>query len=92
MKYKAIIDTNKIKNFKFFEDGNGKYLVAMDDGATAGEWIPLYFKEVEKESAIDKVRAEIEQEYKNESEHPYGQGLRRALEIINKHKAESEEV
>ena len=39
---------------------------------------------------LDKIRAEIEQEYKAESEHPYGQGLRRALQIIDKHKAESE--
>ena len=41
---------------------------------------------------LDKIRAEIEQEYKNESEHPYGQGLRRAIEIIDKYKAESEEA
>ena len=34
---------------------------------------------------LDKIRAEIEQEYKVESEHPYGQGLRRALEIIDKY-------
>jgi hypothetical protein len=39
---------------------------------------------------LDKIRAEIEQEYKIESEHPYGQGLRRALEIIDKYKEESE--
>ena len=41
-------------------------------------------------NVLDKIRAEIEQEYKVESAHPYGQGLRRALEIIDKHKAESE--
>ena len=40
---------------------------------------------------LDKIRAEIEQEYKAESEHPYGQGLRRALQIIDKHKTESED-
>ena len=47
-----------------------------------GEWIAVF----------DKIRAEIEQEYKDESEHPYGQGLRRTIEIIDKYKAESEEV
>lgn len=36
------------------------------------------------EKVLDKIRAEIEQEYKAESEHPYGQGLRRAIEIIDK--------
>ena len=44
-----------------------------------------------KTDVLDKIRAEIEQEYKAESEHPYGQGLRRALQNIDKHKAESEE-
>lgn len=41
--------------------------------------------------ALDKIRSEIEQEYKVESAHPYGQGLRRALEIIDKHTAEGSE-
>ena len=40
---------------------------------------------------LDKIRAEIEQEYKVETEHPYGQGLRRALEIIDKYIAEGSE-
>lgn len=39
-------------------------------------------------TALDEIMVEIEQEYKVESEHPYGQGLRRALEIIDKHKGE----
>ena len=34
---------------------------------------------------LDSVRAEIEQEFKDESEHPYGQGLKRAIEIIDKY-------
>jgi hypothetical protein len=41
---------------------------------------------------LDSVQAEIEQELKDESEHPYGQGLKRAIEIIDKYKAESEEI
>ena len=39
---------------------------------------------------LDEIRTEIEQEYKVESEHPYGQGLRKALEIIDNYR-ESEE-
>jgi hypothetical protein len=37
---------------------------------------------------LDEIKADIEQEYKVESEHPYGQGLSRALEIIDRYKAE----
>lgn len=37
---------------------------------------------------LDEIKADIEQECKVESEHPYGQGLRRALEIINRYKTE----
>ena len=42
-------------------------------------------------SVIEDIKQEIEQEYKVESEHPYGQGLRRALEIIDKHIGEVSE-
>jgi mannitol/fructose-specific phosphotransferase system IIA component (Ntr-type) len=52
----------------------------------------MAIKALEQESVIDEIRAEIEQEYKVESEHPYGEGLRRALKIIDKYKGESEEV
>lgn len=41
-----------------------------------------------KSDVLDKLKAEIGHEYRVESEHPYGQGLRRALEIINRYKAE----
>lgn len=44
----------------------------------------------QEEPVLDKLRAEIEQEYKVESEHPYGQGLKRALDIINKYKVDKE--
>lgn len=37
---------------------------------------------------LDSVQAEIEQELKDESEHPYGQGLKRAIEIIDKYRNE----
>ena len=45
---------------------------------------------LEQEPILDKIRAEIEQEYKVECEHPYGQGLRRSIEILDKYKTESE--
>lgn len=47
-------------------------------------------RECGREKVLDKIKAEIEQEYKNECEHPYGQGLRRALEIIDKYRTERE--
>lgn len=37
---------------------------------------------------LDEIKADIEQECKVESEHPYGQGLSRALEIIDRYKSE----
>ena len=45
-------------------------------------------KALDNEGVLDKIRAEIEQEYKVESEHPYGQGLKQALDIIDKYRAE----
>ena len=64
MKYKAIIDTDEFKDFEFFEDGIGKYVVGKDAGATQDGWIPLYFTEVKEESenenVLNKVRAEID--------------------------------
>ena len=48
MKYKAIIDTDEFKDFKFFEDADGKYLVVKDANAESGEWIALHFEEIEK--------------------------------------------
>ena len=49
MKYIAIIDTDNYKDFKFFEDANGKYLVARDAGAESDEWIALHFIKAESE-------------------------------------------
>ena len=40
------------------------------------------------QETIDKARAEIKQEYENEFEQPYGQGLGRAMEIIDKYNKE----
>jgi hypothetical protein len=44
MKYIAVLDTDDFKDFEFFEDGNGKYLHAIDASAINGEWIYLPFK------------------------------------------------
>ena len=49
MKYIAIIDTDEFKDFKFFEDADGKYLVAKDANAKSEEWIPLHFIDIESE-------------------------------------------
>lgn len=63
MKYKAIIETDDYKDFKFFEDGNGKYIHGIDAGAENNEWIVLYFKEC-KQDTLDKIRAEIDRQEK----------------------------
>ena len=107
MKYKAVIETDDYIDFKFFEDGNGKYMVGKDAGATPfEEWIPLYFTECEEESppmvkidlysvikqkyierdALDKIRNEIKA-MGGDIETISG-----ALDIIDKYKAESEEI
>ena len=40
---------------------------------------------VPERETLEKIRAEIEEEYKNESECIYGNGMRRCLEIIDKY-------
>ena len=54
MKYIAVLDTDEIKDFEFFEDGAGKYLRAIDANAKNGEWIYLPFKPLEQEPFINK--------------------------------------
>lgn len=106
MKYKAVIETDDYKNFEFFEDGNGKYMVGKDAGATPFDgWIPLYFTECEEESApmvkID-LYSVIKQKYierdvldKIRSEIKTMGGdietISDVLDIIDKYKAEREE-
>lgn len=46
MKYIAIIETDEIKDFEFFEDVDGKYLVARDKNSESYEWIRLPFKKI----------------------------------------------
>jgi hypothetical protein len=48
--------------------------------------MPLYFKEVEKESVLDKVRAEIV-----ELRSKQNVGVLECLDIIDKYRAESED-
>ena len=49
MKYTAVLDTDDYKDFEFFEDADGKYLVAKDANAKMDEWISLYFTKMESE-------------------------------------------
>lgn len=93
MKYKAIIETNNYKDFEFFEDASGKYMVGKDAGAaTSDEWIPLYFTKCEQESVLDKIRAEIidtgayEQEVRGKTE--FLKGINYCLDIIDKYMGE----
>lgn len=92
MKYKTIVDTDEFKDFKFFEDEIGPYMVAKDANACADSsgWIPLYFKEVKEESAFDKVRAEIIKESFPEDDKSVSSMvyLKDVLGILDKYKAE----
>lgn len=54
MKYIAIIDTDDFEDFKFFEDGNGKYLAVKDANAKPDEWVALQFTEYKVESEESK--------------------------------------
>lgn len=93
MKYKAIIDTDDYKDFEFFEDGNGKYLIGIDAGASGCSWMPLYFTECQ-EPVLDKVRAEISEVWHTKPRNKYEEGLKdqalKVMQIIDKYKAESE--
>ena len=98
MKYKTIINTDEFKDFKFFEDGIGPYMVAKDANACAdnSEWIPLYFTEVDEESVLDKVRAEIEQLRLHKAKFITSDGevcidSQEVLNIIDKYMAENKE-
>lgn len=57
------------------------------------EFLDMAIKALEAEDALDKIRAEIDEQY--DRVHPYNiscaEGLEMALEIIKKYKAESEE-
>lgn len=54
MKFIAIIDTDDYKDFKFFEDADGKYLVVKDANAKYDEWIALHFTKAESEGLNGK--------------------------------------
>ena len=74
MKYKTIIETDDFENFKFFEDGNGKYIQGIDAGAENKEWIALYFTEYKTGHWIEKddylyVCSECGQYIYSETEH-----------------------
>ena len=93
MKYKTIIETDEFEDFKFFEDGIGKYMVGKDAGATAdGGWMPLYFTECKQEPILDKLRAEIDTQEKWLSQAGYSAyNTNIAFSAIKRAIAESEE-
>ena len=55
-------------------------MIIIDDDGVMHKVLPM--------DTLDKIRTEIEQEFKDESEHPYGRGLKRAIEIIDKYRNE----
>ena len=95
MKYIAVLDTDEIEDFAFFEDGKGKYLHAVDANAENGEWIYLPFKPLEQEPILDKIRAEIQAlEYLNieDGSDNFDKYIEQyeVLKIIDKYKAKAE--
>ena len=56
--------------------------------------IDTAIKALEQEPILDKIRAEIENDWqlKKYPSSPFSCGLRRAIEIIDKYKAESEDT
>ena len=51
----------------------------------------MAIKALEQETVLDKIRAEIEEHADRLKDSLYGDGLRHALEIVDKYKIESEE-
>jgi len=90
MKYTAIIDTDKFSNFKFFEDADGKYLVARDANAEPAEWLPLHFTETSNNiitSVLNKLRERMEERDKDNGGEPLNmadKGYHLAVEHLSK--------
>lgn len=57
MKYIAVLDTDDYKDFKFYEDANGEYLMARDAKAKPYEWIALHFIKAESEEEADNAQS-----------------------------------
>lgn len=77
-------DEEAIKNLKKLKSyHNGSY----------GTTIDMAIKALEQSDVLDKIRAEIENDWQLNKypSSPFSCGLRRAIEIIDKYKAESEE-
>ena len=96
MKYKAVIETDDIEDFEFFEDGNGKYIRGIDANSENGEWVILYFTECDqcdednkdgtREARVDeleKLKAEII-EYRSK----HNCGVVECLDFIDKYISE----
>ena len=59
MKYIAVLDTDEIEDFAFFEDGKEKYLHGIDANSVNGEWIYLPFKPLEQEPRWISVKERL---------------------------------
>lgn len=59
MKYIAVLDTDEIEDFAFFEDGKEKYLHGIDANSVNGEWIYLPFKPLEQEPFKPMVEIDL---------------------------------
>lgn len=85
----TLIDGDRIITAYLYDDEHEEFI---EKKMSIIDYVNAYTAEgvTTDDDVLDRIRAEIEQEYKVESEHPYGEGLRRALEIIDKYRAESE--
>lgn len=68
------------------------YLKCAEEHRQLAEWLKDYKRLLEQGFVLDKIRAEIDEQY--DRVHPYNiscaEGLEMALDIIDKYKAESE--
>ena len=75
------------------ENKKSAHCKCAEEHRQLAEWLKDYKRLKEQESVLDKIRAEIDEQY--DRVHPYNiscaEGLEMALEIIDKYKAESEE-
>ena len=95
MKYIAILDTDDIEDFAFFEDGKEKYLHAIDANSENGEWIYLPFKPLEQKPILDKIKNEVRQTrkmYLDMNDIDWLNGCDYVLSVIDKYKAEREAI
>ena len=74
------------------EDSEFAHMIPLFSKAY-GQAMAVAFEALKQADVLDKIRAEIENDWqlKKYPSSPFSCGLRRAIEIIDKYKAESEE-